>query len=294
MYYQSATRPDEMTYYKYLLTYVDDLLCISDEPLLDLDKLDIYFKMKANSQGIPKSYLGGQINAVTLLNNVQTWIFTSSKYVQEAIRNVKKHIFTEYDTKLPMRVITPFTSRYRPKLDTGRELTDERALYFMSLIGILRWAIELGHIDITTEVSKLSSFLAAPRDGHLNQSLHIFAFLKKHHDSGIVFDQSSPDINEDDFKTNDDWTYFYGNEKESLPPNMPPPLGKETVIRCFVDADHAVDKITKRSRTEFIIFLNNAPIYWISKKQNRYETSTFGSELVAMKTAIECIRKIGD
>ena len=98
VYYQSATRPDGVTYYKYLLTYVDDLLCISDEPSLDLDKLDKYFKMKANSRGIPKSYLGGQINAVTLSNNVQAWSFTSSKYVQEAISNVEKHIFTEYDT----------------------------------------------------------------------------------------------------------------------------------------------------------------------------------------------------
>ena len=162
VYYQSATRPDGVAYYKYLLTYVDDLLCISDEPSRDLDKLDKYFKMKANSRGIPKSYLGGQINAVTLLNNVQAWSFTSSKYVQEAISNVEKHIFTEYDTKLPMRVTTPFTSGYRPELDTSRELTDERALYFMSLIGILRWAVELGRIDITTEVSELSSFLAAP------------------------------------------------------------------------------------------------------------------------------------
>ena len=121
-----------------MLTYVDDLLCISDQPSLDLDKLDKYFKMKANSRGIPKSYLGVQINAVTLLNNVQAWSFTSSKYVQEAISNVEKHIFTEYDTKLPMRVTTPFTSGYRAELDTSRELTDERALYFMSLIGILR------------------------------------------------------------------------------------------------------------------------------------------------------------
>ena len=53
------------------------------------------------------------------------------------------------------------------------------ALYFMSLIGILRWAVELGRIDITTEVSELSSFFAAPRDGHLNQALYIFAYFKK-------------------------------------------------------------------------------------------------------------------
>ena len=54
---------------------------------------------------------------------------------------------------------------------------------------------------------------------------------------------------------------FMGTRKKSLPPNMPKPLGNEVVIRCFVDADHAGDTITRRSRTGFIIFVNNASIY---------------------------------
>ncbi len=36
---------------------------------------------------------------------------------------------------------------------------------------------------------------------------------------------------------------------ELVPPGMPRPLGKGFVIRCFVDADHAGDEITRRSRT---------------------------------------------
>jgi hypothetical protein len=57
----------------------------------------------------------------------------------------------------------------------------------------------------------------------------------------------------------------------------------------FVDADHAGDLLTRRSRTGFIVFLNGAPIYWSSKKQTSCETSTFGSEFVAMKQATEYI-----
>ena len=83
----------------------------------------------------------------------------------------------------------------------------------MSLIGILKWAVERDRIDITTEVSELFSFFAAPRDDHLNQALYIFAYLKKHHNSSIVFDPTYPDINEDDFKTSDDWKCFCGDEK---------------------------------------------------------------------------------
>ena len=58
----------------------------------------------------------------------------------------------------------------------------------------------------------------------------------------------------------------------------------------YVDADHAGESLTRRSRSGFIVFLNNAPIYWSSKKQTSCETSTYGSELVVMKQAAEYVR----
>ena len=61
-------------------------------------------------------------------------------------------------------------------------------------------------------------------------------------------------------------------------------------MTAYVDADHAGDKLTRRSRTGYIIFLNMAPIYWHSKKQTSVETSSFGSEFVAMKHCTEYIR----
>jgi hypothetical protein len=60
-------------------------------------------------------------------------------------------------------------------------------------------------------------------------------------------------------------------------------------LRVYVDSDHAGDLVTRRSRTGFVVFLNGAPIYWSSKKQTSCETSTFGSEVVAMKQATEYI-----
>ena len=39
--------------------------------------------------------------------------------------------------------------------------------------------------------------------------------------------------------------------------------------------------------TGILIFLNRAPIHWYSKKQSTVESSTFGAEFVAMRTAIE-------
>ena len=149
----------------------------------------------------------------------------------------------------------------------------------------------MGRIDICCEVSVLSSCLAMPRQGHLQQALHILAYLKRHHNSRIIMDPIYPNISTEDFPKYD-WTDHYDVAKDDLPSNAPTPLGKEFVIRAFVDADHAGDVITRRSRSGFIIIVNSAPIYWLSKKQNLVECSSFGSELIAMKLCCEYIQAI--
>ena len=58
---------------------------------------------------------------------------------------------------------------------------------------------------------------------------------------------------------------------------------------CFLDANHAGNKITRRSQTGILSFVNIAPIIAFSKRQNTVETSTFGSEFTALKNAVELI-----
>jgi hypothetical protein len=67
------------------------------------------------------------------------------------------------------------------------------------------------------------------------------------------------------------------------------PRGKPIQINCFVDADHAGNKVTRRSHSGILIFLNMAPIYWFSKRQNTVESSTYSSEFVALRIAAEKI-----
>jgi hypothetical protein len=43
--------------------------------------------------------------------------------------------------------------------------------------------VELGYIDIATEVSMLSSHLAYPREGHLENALHVMGYLQLKHNS---------------------------------------------------------------------------------------------------------------
>ena len=136
----------------------------------------------------------------------------------------------------------------------------------------------------------LASCMALLRECNLQQLFHVFVYLKNKHNSRLVFDPNYPDIKLDDYEMNQDWSKFYGNVKEDVPENAPVPLGKEFIMRAHVDADHAGDKLARRSRTGYIVFLNMAPIYWLSKKQTAIETSSFGSEFIAMKQCCEFVR----
>jgi len=80
---------------------------------------------------------------------------------------------------------------------------------------------------------------------------------------------------------------FYPDAEEKIPPNAPKSRGKPVQINCFVDSDHAGNLATRRSHTGILIFLNMAPISWYSKRQNTVESSTFSSEFIALKTAVE-------
>ena len=70
---------------------------------------------------------------------------------------------------------------------------------------------------------------------------------------------------------------------------MPKPCGNKVVILAFVDANHAGNVVTRRSHTGIIIFVQNAPIIWYSKRQNTVEAATFGSEFVALRICKEMI-----
>lgn len=286
-----AVRTDKSEYYEYVLLYVDDCLVLS-EKAEDIIRKEIgkYFELKEESIGPPDIYLGGKLRRVVLENGSKAWAFGSSQYVQNAVKNVEEYL-KGCGESLPARASSPISNNYRPEVDVTEELEGEAASYYHSLIGVLRWIVELGRVDIDVEVSMMSSHLALPRKGHLQQLFHIFAYLKKHHNAEMVFDPSDPVVESSQFERQD-WSHtVYGDDLvEELPPDMPPPRGQGFRMRVFVDSDHAGDTVTRRSRTGFLVYLNCAPIYWLSKKQTSCETSTFGSEFVAMKQATEYVR----
>ena len=103
---------------------------------------------------------------------------------------------------------------------------------------------------------QLGSYLMVPRKGHLDQALHIFSYL------------------------------------QPTPGNMLETRGESVTTTCFVDANHVGCRRTHRSHTGILIYVNRVPIIWWSKRQNTVESSTFGSEFIAMKQLIDLIESL--
>ena len=117
--------------------------------------------------------------------------------------------------------------------------------------------------------------------GRLDQAFHVFRYLKRNKKAFLVFDDSYVNWDESGFQKKD-WSEFYCDAKENIPPNALQPRSHSLQMNVFVDVDHAGNHITRQSHTGILIFLNKSLITWYSEAQNMVETSTFGSEFVAM------------
>jgi hypothetical protein len=238
------SKPSGERYWEFVLMYVDDIMCISHDPQKVMDLIGKVYTLKKGSVGEPTTYLGADIGKYYLPDDPTKvrWSMSADKYLKQAVKEVELKI-GEIDRKLITRAITPFASGYRPEMDVTPELNVEQHNYFQGLIGVLRWACELGRIDILLNVSKLSHFLAAPRMGHLEQVCHIFAYIKQHDRSRLVMDDSHLAIDQTAFTTVN-WEAFYPGAKEAIPPNIPEALGKAVATTCYVDADRRLPRNT--------------------------------------------------
>lgn len=287
---RKGCKPNGDKIYEYVLCYVDDILYGGLDAKTFMKRLSDTYKLKDGSVKEPDTYLGADISKYSVTHGstvTECYSMSSDSYIKRALQVVEDEL-AQVGKSLKRKASTPLASGYRPELDASKLLGPTKASYYMSLMGILRWAIELGRIDIHVEAGLMSRFQAAPREGHLDQVFHIFAYLKNYSHSRLVFDTTEPiftNLNETDV----DWQEFYPGASEPIPPNMPEPRGKAVTMTCFVDADHGGCQLTRRSHTGVVIFVNRAPILWFSKRQATVESSTFGSESVALRQAIDMI-----
>ena len=69
--------------------------------------------------------------------------------------------------------------------------------------------------------------------------------------------------------------------------NAPTRFGFPVEVNIFVDASHADEKLDRKSVTGILIYVGDMLIKSISRRQKSVATSTFSSEFLALKTAVE-------
>ena len=160
------------------MCYVDDILSVSHDAKSILQSFQGQFKLKGDKIEPPDMYLGAQLGAMQVEGN-EGWFMSSEKYVKSTIQNIEETLQKKTGQQIPSKCKTPLAYGYPPELDVTPELKADSLQQYQELIGILRWAVEPGRVDILMETSMMSTHLAMPRQGHLEQVHHILGYLKE-------------------------------------------------------------------------------------------------------------------
>ena len=111
---RKSVKADRFQYYEMVLCYVDDVLCISDDPMKTMKGIQRTFKLKDDKIDEPKDYLGATLENMILSDSSQCWYMSSAKYVKAAVKNVEETL-AKSEKILPGRCVTPLRSGYRPE-----------------------------------------------------------------------------------------------------------------------------------------------------------------------------------
>ena len=136
------------------MTYVDDLIAVSQDAKKVLQDISQNIKLKNDKIEPPTNYLGAKL-CTKVIDGVKRWTIMSEDYVNAAVKNVEEITKKRPRYKLTKQP-TPMSGNYLPELDGTDELNADDVRLFQELIGVLRWATELGRVDVLHEVSILS------------------------------------------------------------------------------------------------------------------------------------------
>ena len=278
---------DKGDHYEYIVTYVDDILAWSKDPMSIMKQLEEIYILKG--VGIPEYYLGGNFETLDehwTAENVST-AFSARTYINNVIPKFEKMFDTEFK-----KVNTPMEENYHPECEETPFVGEEMASKFRSVIGSCNWMIILGRFDISYATSALSRYSMSPRVGHINAAIRLLRYLKFYSKGRIIYDTSLPNLSSYEWEEHPNWRDVYPDAEEEIPPDMPKSKGNPVRILCYVDANHAHDVVTRRSVTGIVLLINNTPVRWVCKRQKTVETSTYGSELVAARLASELILEV--
>ena len=270
--------------YDYIATWVDDIICVAKEPQYYISKIEQRFKLR-NVEVNPSYYLGMN------LKRQQDGLLHLSchTYIKEAIRKYEK------EHQCLRKYPSPMETDAHPENDQSPFLDETKHRQFQKIIGICQWICQNGRMDITFATSSLSRFSSQPREKHLEMAQRILGYLKQEPKRGIVVNPNNPIYGNKRYETcelTEDFGQQYHYFKEDIDPKFPEPKVQGIAITFFCDSDHSHDLVTGRSMTGIIGFVGSTPVVARSTRQSSVQTSTYGAELTAAKTATEEIIQV--
>jgi hypothetical protein len=268
-------------HYEYIAVYVDDLAVASKDPGKITNELIEKHKFKLKGTGEITYHLGCDY----FRDSTGTLCTSPRTYVDKMVDAYERM----FGTKPRLTYASPIEQNDHPELDTSEFLDMDGIRKYQSMIGALQWIVTIGRFDITTAVMTMSSFRVAPRVGHMERLKRMYGYLARMKFGTIRFRTDEPDFSDLTHRTYDWAQSVYGHVSEVIPKDTPKPLGKRVITTTMFDANLMHDVITGRSVTGVLHFLNKTPIEGYSKKQASVETSTYGSEFTAAKTAVQQI-----
>src|SRR5687767_12178778 len=198
---------EQEEHWEYIAAWVDDMLICSKESQKIIDTLKKEYTLKG--VGFPKYYLVADMKMLEKTEKV--FMMASTTYI--------KHCLTTYELlfgEKPKKGINcPLEHKYHPELDDSDFLDAVGLHLYRKLLGMLQWAITLGHIDIMCTVMTMSGFRCQPRNDHLDRLKRIFGFLRNYMSCSIKF--RTDELDYSTYKSEKyDWTNPYGDIQKEV------------------------------------------------------------------------------
>jgi len=151
-----AIKEDGFQYCEYILCYVDDVLCISNKPLHTMKGIQAKFKLKNDKMKKPEVYFGAELSSIDNEKGIKCGAMSSDKYCAAMVKNVEESL-NKKGLRLKSKCDLPIRHDYKPEMDCTAELKADGLQWYQEMVGSLRWAVELGRVDILLEVALVSN-----------------------------------------------------------------------------------------------------------------------------------------
>ncbi|WVY94393.1 hypothetical protein V8G54_033481 [Vigna mungo] len=227
-------RPDTVAYF---LVYVDDLLLTGKNMVfLSTFQRDLAAKFTLKDLGTPHHFLG-----VEILPTSTGLFLTQHHYIRDLLQST-----ATTDAK---PVTTPMSSSC--DLSAASDASTCNFSEYRRIVGSLQY-LSLTRPDVSFSVNKLSQYMAAPTEIHMQAAKRILRYLKGTIDHGLQLRRDS-----------------------------------NLHLTAFCDADWAGDTAHRRSTAAYIIYYSSNAISWSCKKQSSVAKSSTEAEYRTIGTTAD-------